>query len=50
MNQCVYVRVSQSRVTAAVLDEYRTAVFKVYDKNSDGRLSRDELALLLSTT
>ena len=30
------------------LSEYKEAVLRVFDKNSDGRLSKSELGLLLS--
>ncbi|ELT96626.1 hypothetical protein CAPTEDRAFT_226810 [Capitella teleta] len=40
----------KKKITLQELEDYRAAVFKVYDKNSDRRLSRKELALLLSTT
>ena len=35
-------------VGAQELIEYRDNVIKVYDKNADGKLSRDELGMLLS--
>ena len=33
---------------ARELEEYRDNVIKIYDKNADGKLSRDELGMLLS--
>jgi len=41
---CLYFQ----NVGAQELIEYRDNVIKVYDKNADGKLSRDELGMLLS--
>lgn len=35
-------------VTLKELEDYKEAAMHVFDKNSDGRLSRKELGLLLS--
>ena len=32
----------------SVLETYKTDILKIADKNNDGKVSRDELALLLS--
>jgi len=36
------------KVSIQDIHDYREAVLKVFDKNTDGRLSKKELALLLS--
>lgn len=39
---------TQQSVTLQDVEDYRYAVLRVFDKNTDGRLSRKELGLLLS--
>jgi len=46
-HQETFVILLQS-VTLKELEDYKDAAMRVFDKNSDGRLSRRELGLLLS--
>ena len=42
------MRVYVQKVSLKDVQDYRDAAMRVFDKNTDGRLSRKELGLLLS--
>lgn len=47
MSELALFRVQQN-VTHQDVQDYKEAVLRVFDKNTDGRLSKKELGLLLS--